>query len=145
MVTIKEFIRCPVTEPHHTKQNLSLVTFFSPHLLESPPIFLDRFSFYAAGKTTLSKIPKGPTNFKAPTSSVSPGKPSVQNRPPKHRLCVSTSLVGPGKGKTALVRDSSSGSQCSIWCSARWARVHQNSPQLTWGQGLTEEAGWVHL
>lgn len=95
---MKEFIRYPIIKPA-----LSLDNFFLTWSPQMSGNFLAT-SFYDADKTVLPKIHKGPTNLKAPTSSV-----SHQPTPRRGLVCSTGSLVGPGRGQIVLVRESGRG------------------------------------
>lgn len=135
IISIKKCIRYPVTEPHHTKQVLSLVTCLSSALLKSQAIFLAWFSFYAADKKhTVKKIiiiiTEIPSNVKALTSSVSHGPPQHKMTPRRDQECPPAGLVGSGKGKTILGRVSSRWSLCPIRYSPWWVSIRA-PPWLT--------------
>lgn len=98
--------------------------------------FLAGFSFYAADKTTLSKIPKGPTTLKASTSSVSHGNPPCKIDP-KDRLYVCP-LVWSGLEKDKLLWSERAPGGLSVPSGAHQGGCGfpQNSPRLAcWGVG----------
>lgn len=68
-----------------------------------------------------------------------------ENSPPKRgQVYPLVVLIGPGKGKTVLLRESSRWPQCSIGYSSWWVSVHQISPWLTCGRSAEVHlGGWV--